>query len=72
VPLVKVNDCTKNLFVNDFRGISISSVISKIFEHCILRHFSKYLVSSDNQFGVKKAVGYSHTIDTVRSVLLIL
>jgi len=26
----------------------------KLFEHCILRRFNKYLVSSDNQFGFKK------------------
>jgi len=49
VPLVKVNGCTKNVSVDDFRGISISPLISNIFEHCILRRFSNYLVSSDNQ-----------------------
>jgi len=35
VPLVKVNACTKNLSVNDFRVTSNSPVISKIFDHCI-------------------------------------
>jgi endonuclease/exonuclease/phosphatase family metal-dependent hydrolase len=69
VPLIKVNGCTKNLSVDDFRGISISPVISKIFEHCILRRFSNYFVSSDNQFGFKKSVGCSHAIYTVRSVI---
>ena len=69
VPLIKVNGCTKNLSVDDFRGISISPVISKIFEHCILRRFNKYFTSSDNQFGFKKAVGCSHAIYTVRSVI---
>jgi len=49
--------------------ISISPVISKIFEHCILRHFSKYLVSSDNQFGFAKVVGCSHAIYTLKSVV---
>jgi hypothetical protein len=69
VPLVKINGCTKNLSVDDFRGISISPVISKIFEHCILRRFNNYFASSDNQFGFKKSVGCSHAIFTVRSVV---
>jgi len=69
VPLVKVSAYTKNLSVDDFLGISISPVISKIFEHCILRRFNSYFVSSDNQFGFKKSVGCSHAIFTVRSVV---
>jgi len=55
--------------VDDFRGISISPVISEIFEHCILHRFSTYVVASDNQFGFKKAVGCSHTIYIVRYVV---
>jgi hypothetical protein len=69
VPSMTVNGCTKNLSVDDFRGISISPVNSQIFEHCILRRFSNYFVSSDNQFGFKKSVGCSHAIYTVRSVI---
>jgi hypothetical protein len=69
VPLLKVYSCSKNLNVNDFRGISISPVLSKIFEHCVLRRFSNYFVSSDNQFGFKRAVGCSHAIYTVRSTV---
>jgi len=59
----------KKLSVDDFRVISISPVISKIFEQYILRRFSKFLVSSDNQFGFKKAVGCSHAIFTEKSVV---
>ena len=74
MPLLKVNDCTKDLSVDDlsvddFRGISISPVVSKIFEHCIQRRFSKHLVSSDNQFGVRNAGERSHTLFTVRPVV---
>ncbi len=69
VPLLKVNSCSKNISVDDFRGISISPILSKIFEHCILRRFNNYFVSSDNQFGFKKSVGCSHAIYTVRSVV---
>jgi len=54
---------------DDFRGISISPVISKLFEHCVLRRFESYFVTSDNQFGFKKQTGCSHAIFTVRSVI---
>ena len=71
VPLLKgtasVN--SKSLCVDDFRGISISPVISKIFEHCILDKFGSFLVSSDNQFGFKKQSGCNNAIYTLRSVV---
>jgi len=38
----------------DFRGISISHVISKLFEMAIIDIYSGYFVTSDNQFGFKK------------------
>jgi len=41
------------LTVDDFRGISISPVISKVPEHAILERFTRYFVTSDNQFGFK-------------------
>ena len=71
-PLLKGNSCSKNLNVADFCGqcgVSNSPVISKIFEHCVLRRFSNYFVSSDNRFGFKRAVGCSHAIYTVRSAV---
>jgi len=46
---------SKSVSVDDFRGISISSVISKVFEHCILDRYDGFLLSSDNQFGFKKS-----------------
>jgi hypothetical protein len=71
VPLLKGSliSRSKNLSCDDFRGISISSVLSKIFEHCILNRFDMYLHTSDKQFGFKKAVGCSHAIYIVRSVV---
>ena len=50
---------------DDFRGIAISSVISKIFELCLVDRFKDFLSTSDNQFGFKKALGCSHAIYTV-------
>lgn len=71
VPLLKGSSSSysKNLTTDDFRGISISPVISKLFEHCVLRRFESYFVTSDNQFGFKKQTGCSHAIFTVRSVI---
>jgi hypothetical protein len=67
VPIPKPKDCrTKAMTCDDFRGIAISSILSKVFEHCILERFSKFLYSADNQFGFKKGVGTSHAIYTVR------
>ena len=41
-------------------------------EHCVLRRFELYFITSDNQFGFKKHLGSSwmpHAIYTVRSVV---
>ena len=67
VPLHKGNTVySKSATVDDFRGISISPVLSKIFEHCVLNRYQKYFVTSDNQFGFKKKSGCSHAIYTLR------
>ena len=41
----------KSITVDDFRGISISPAISKVFEHCILDRYRDFFKTSDNQFG---------------------
>jgi len=50
------NVYNKSVTVDDFRGISISPVVSKVFEHCILERYEKFFTTSDNQFGFKKRV----------------
>ena len=70
VPIQKGDkSCSKSLTVDDFRGISISAVLSKVFELCVLDRFDNYFVTSDNQFGFKKSTGCSHAIYTARSVI---
>lgn len=60
VPLPKVKNCrSKSMTFNDFRGIAISSIVSKVFEHCILDKFESYFLTDDNQFGLKKFRLYS-------------
>jgi len=45
---------SKSITVEDFRGITISPIISNVLEHCILERYEKFFTSSDNQFGFKK------------------
>ena len=68
-PIPKCDAFGKTLPVNDFRGISIRLVISKLFEHCILDRFSTFLALSDHQFGFKKGSSCSHAIHTVKTAV---
>ena len=70
MPLPKVKDCrSKPLTYDDFRGIAISPILSKVFEHCILDKFKSFLSTDDNQFGFKKGLGCSHAIYTVKNIV---
>jgi len=70
VPIPKVKDCrTKAMTCDDFRGIAISSLLSKVFEHCLLKQLQLFIQSNDSQFGFKKGVGCSHAIYTVRNIV---
>ena len=71
VPIMKnnVNINSKTITVDDFRGISISPAISKVFEHCVLERYCDYLTTSDNQFGFKKGMSCGHAIYTLRSAI---
>ena len=53
IPKVK-DGSSKAMKCDDFRGIAISPIISKVFECCLVERFSDYLVCSDNEFGFKK------------------
>jgi Reverse transcriptase (RNA-dependent DNA polymerase) len=54
---------------SDFRGIAISSVISKVFEYCLLAKFSCYLQTDLRQVGFKKNSGCSNAIYTARQIV---
>ena len=70
VPLPKLQDTrTKAVTTDDFRGIAISPVISKTFEHCVLNNFGNYFRTHDNQFGFKKGRGCNHAIFTARNII---
>ena len=69
VPIPKCDGRTRALSVDDFRGISISPVISKVFEMAVLDRFSNFFETSDHQFGFKKHLGCRDAIYTVRQVI---
>jgi Reverse transcriptase (RNA-dependent DNA polymerase) len=69
VPIQKDSSKRGVLSVEHFRGITISPVISKVFEHCILTVYKDYMYSSDRQFGFKKDISCAHSIFTVRKVI---
>ena len=67
VPLPKEEN-TRNT-IDSYRGISISPILSKMFEQCVLTRYSKFLSSSPNQFGFKKGSSCGHAIYSVRKVV---
>ena len=70
MPIPKVNDYrSKAMSCNDFRGIAISTILSKVFEHCIIDRFKYFLSTEDNQFGFKKGLSCSHAIYSVQNIV---
>ena len=69
IPIPKNDNCRGGHEIDSFRGITLSCVISKLFEHCLLILFSQYFKTSDNQFGFKPNVGCQHAVYTVRKVV---
>jgi hypothetical protein len=68
IPLVK--DYSGNLSdMSNYRAITISPVISKLFELVILKVCSKCLISDDLQFGFKVGVGCAEAIYTLRTTI---
>lgn len=67
VPKCDIHSST--LTLGDFRGISISPVVSKVFELVILRRFANYFSTSDYQFGFKKHLSCNHAIYCVKNVI---
>jgi len=66
---VSRNAYGKTITVDDFRSVSISPVISKIFEHCIHDRYGAFFESADDQFGFKKNLGCANAVYVLRSVV---
>jgi len=57
---VMVKDKTADITdINNYRGITLNSVISKIFEMCLVELFINFFDSSGLQFGLKRTVWLS-------------
>ena len=66
IPIPKESGAKRVLMVEQFRGITISPIISKVFENCLLTIYKDFLGTSDHQFGFKKNISCSHAIYSVR------
>lgn len=68
IPLVKDrnDDVTSS---SNYRAITLSSNIAKLFEMCLLEIYGHYLTTSDLQFGFKKNSGCNSAIYTVKCVI---
>jgi len=66
VPIIKDKIGDRSALDN-YRAITLSPVISKTFEYCLLHKFISYLGSTGLQFGFKKGLGCSDAIFCVES-----
>ena len=68
VPIVKDNQ--GNLAdVNNYRGITISPIISKVFEHVLKAIFFEHLTTSQHQYGFKKNSSTAHALHCLRETV---
>ncbi len=68
IPIPKFKGSKVNVSADDFRGITLNSILSKIFERCILPFFN-VLSTSSRQFGFKKGLSCMHAINTVKNTI---
>ena len=65
IPLIKDRQ-GKNSDANNYRGITISPMISKLFEHVLKTIYADHLATSTYQFGFKKGSSTSHALFCLR------
>ena len=68
-PVPKTASNKLQISSDDYRGITVSPIISKIFEHCLLQRYGKYLFSSNSQYGFKKSIGCNHAHYAVQKTI---
>ena len=69
VPLLKDTTLKGAQNIDNFRGITISSLLSKVFEHSMIFLFGKLLTTNERQFGFKEKLGCNDAIFCVRNVI---
>ena len=55
--------------VDNYRPVTLSPTIAKIFESVLLIKYGDYLYSDDRQFGFKKNMGCRNAIFAVRNII---
>ena len=68
IPLLKNGDGNR-FTVGNYRGITLSPVISKLFEMVLLSQLKGQLMSDPLQFGFKSKSSCSHAIFTFKTVV---
>ena len=68
VPIVK-DRLGNQADVNNYRGITISPIGSKLFEHVLKIVFYDYLVTSEHQFGFKKRSSTVHALHCLKETV---
>ena len=69
VPIPICDGRTRALSVDNFRGVSISPVISKLFDMAVFERFSNFFETSHHQYGFKKRLGCRDAIYAVRQLV---
>ena len=67
VPIPKMSFHKNQAKSENFRGITINPIISKVFELCLVNRLQQWLDSSENQFGFKKGYSCKHAIFTAQA-----
>ena len=68
IPIIKDKQ-QSNADVNNYRGITISPLPSKLFEHVLKLVFSEHLLTSSYQFGFKKRSSTTHALFCLRETI---
>jgi len=68
IPLLKGDDCDPTVCDN-YRAITISPCVSKVFELCLSSVFHRWLVSDELHLGFKKGMGCRDAIFTLRGIV---
>ena len=68
IPIIKDNQGNKS-DTNNYRGITISPIPSKLFEHCLKIVFCDYLTTSPHQYGFKKKSSTVHALYCLRETV---
>jgi len=69
VPIPKDKNKSGILTPSDYRGITLSPILSKVFEHALFYIFRDFLFSSERQFGFKKNLSCVQSLFCVNKVI---